>query len=177
MVGIRKEMRQQDRDSDLVKVEKLMVRIGIFSLLYSLPTLVVIACCIYEYQYLELWTPNVKCKQNARTGPDAVCYEWSQPRPRVEIYMLKIFMNLVVGITCGMWVLSRKTFSTWRRFLTCGLLKGPGSKFVAYQPATVHQPTPAVSVPLINLNLRSTSSSQARYGFQTRTASEASAKL
>lgn len=180
MVGIRKqlrkEMRPQEREENVLKVEKLMVRVGIFALLYSLPAIVVIVCYIYEYRYLELWTLRDHCK-HPRTDVE-VCREWSLPRPRVEIYMLKIFMSLVVGVTCGMWVLSKKTFATWRKLLTCGLLKGPGPKYVAYQPTVGRQTTttPAVAVPLMSLNLHSSGSSGTRYGFQpTRTASEVSA--
>ncbi|PVD28126.1 hypothetical protein C0Q70_10708 [Pomacea canaliculata] len=36
--------------------------------------------------------------------------------PTVEVYMLKIFMSLVVGITSGMWIWSSKTVSSWKNF-------------------------------------------------------------
>jgi frizzled protein 9/10 len=34
--------------------------------------------------------------------------------PTVAVFMLKIFMSLVVGITSGVWVWSSKTFQTWQ---------------------------------------------------------------
>ncbi|KAG7173525.1 Frizzled-10-like [Homarus americanus] len=42
--------------------------------------------------------------------------------PSVEIFMLKVFMSLVVGITTGMWIWSSKTVLLWQKFFkgVCG---------------------------------------------------------
>jgi frizzled protein 4 len=83
------------------KLEVLMVRIGIFSVLYTVPATCVIACYIYEYTNRKVWYSN----QHTTS-------------PNIEIFMLKIFMSLVVGITSGMWIWTTKTLSSWKTFCT-----------------------------------------------------------
>ncbi|CAL1534636.1 unnamed protein product [Lymnaea stagnalis] len=79
------------------KIEALMVRIGIFSVLYTVPAACVIGCLLYEYFSRGSW---YSVSSNAS--------------PNVEIFMLKLFMSLVVGITSGLWVWSTKTLGSWR---------------------------------------------------------------
>lgn len=79
------------------KLEALMVRIGIFSVLYTVPAACVIGCLLYEYTSRNDWYS-----------------EKSKATPNIEIFMLKLFMSLVVGITSGIWVWSTKTMGSWR---------------------------------------------------------------
>ena len=94
---IRRHMKNDGTKTD--KLEVLMVRIGIFSVLYTVPATCVVACYFYEYSSRASWVA---------AGSDAV--------PNIEIFMLKIFMSLVVGITSGMWIWSTKTLNSWRKF-------------------------------------------------------------
>ncbi|XP_038077572.1 frizzled-4-like [Patiria miniata] len=92
---IRSVMKNDGTKTD--KLERLMVKIGLFSVLYTVPATIVVACHFYERSHRTVWliaglTPNV------------------------EVYMLKIFMSLVVGVTSGMWIWSAKTLVSWRRF-------------------------------------------------------------
>lgn len=82
------------------KLEVLMVRIGIFSVLYTVPAACVIACLLYEYTNRQDWY-----SRNSNSSPN------------IEIFMLKVFMSLVVGITSGIWTWSSKTIHSWRKFL------------------------------------------------------------
>nr|NVI73969.1 frizzled 2 [Cucujiformia] len=43
------------------KLEKLMIRIGIFSVLYTVPATIVIGCHLYENAYHEDWLKSVAC--------------------------------------------------------------------------------------------------------------------
>ncbi|XP_037075320.1 frizzled-1-like [Pollicipes pollicipes] len=105
------------------KLEKLMIRIGVFSVLYTLPATLVIACLFYEQAFHDLWTlgwqeqhcgPRSKyaipCPPRAAAGP--------RPQPRFAFFLVKYVMLLIVGITSGFWVWSRKTLQTWGRL--CG---------------------------------------------------------
>uniref|UniRef100_A0A8C3PKB0 Frizzled class receptor 9 n=1 Tax=Calidris pygmaea TaxID=425635 RepID=A0A8C3PKB0_9CHAR len=83
---IRKIMKTGGTNTE--KLEKLMVKIGVFSILYTVPATCVIVCYFYE-------------RLNASV-------------PTVAVFMLKIFMSLVVGITSGVWVWSSKTLQTWQ---------------------------------------------------------------
>ena len=89
--------RQQTRHKNNDKLEVLMVRIGIFSVLYTVPATCVVASLFYEYSSREQWLKRA-----------------ADSRPNIEIFMLKIFMSLVVGITTGMWIWSGKTVATWK---------------------------------------------------------------
>ncbi|KAI4812027.1 hypothetical protein KUCAC02_014883 [Chaenocephalus aceratus] len=80
------------------KLEKLMVRIGIFSVLYTCRCgTIVIACYFYEQAFRE---------------------QWRGPGPDFTVFMIKYLMTLIVGITSGFWIWSGKTLNSWRRFYT-----------------------------------------------------------
>lgn len=112
---IRKQVRNDGVKTD--KLEVLMVRIGIFSVLYTVPAACVIGCLCYEYANRESWYSKN-----------------SQNSPKIEFFMLKIFMSLVVGITSGMWIWSTKTINSWRHFLgkLCFYTKKPERKQYEY---------------------------------------------
>uniref|UniRef100_A0A8C6U501 Frizzled class receptor 9b n=1 Tax=Neogobius melanostomus TaxID=47308 RepID=A0A8C6U501_9GOBI len=94
---IRKVMKTEGTNTE--KLEKLMVKIGIYSILYTVPATCVIVCYFYERLNMDYW--NNDCSL-----PSSV--------PTVAVFMLKIFMSLVVGITSGVWVWSSKTLQTWQ---------------------------------------------------------------
>ncbi|XP_074662606.1 frizzled-5-like [Tubulanus polymorphus] len=88
------------------KLEKLMIRIGVFSVLYTVPATIVIACYFYEQHFRESWETSHNCR----------CLTAEPIRPDYSVFMLKYFMCLVVGITSGFWIWSGKTLDSWRRF-------------------------------------------------------------
>ncbi|KYN00965.1 Frizzled-5 [Cyphomyrmex costatus] len=85
------------------KLEKLMIRIGVFSVLYTLPAGVVLGCHMYESTLRDEWLSSLACPCHPRT------------RPLYSILMLKYFMALAVGITSGVWIWSGKTVDSWKR--------------------------------------------------------------
>lgn len=123
---IRNVIKQQGHNK-IEKLEKLMIRIGIFSVLYTVPATIVIACLFYEQHYRHSWemTRLCPCMQGG-TEPD------------YSIFMLKYFMCLVVGITSGIWIWSHKTIESWRKFYRrlcfCGSRHNGVSEPI-YQPA------------------------------------------
>lgn len=88
------------------KLEKLMIRIGVFSVLYAVPAGVVIGCLAYEAGGYEGWLRRVACGGSC-PGAGA--------RPLYSALILKYFMALAVGITSGVWIWSGKTLDSWRR--------------------------------------------------------------
>ncbi|OCT61360.1 hypothetical protein XELAEV_18047383mg [Xenopus laevis] len=102
---IRSVIKQGGTKTD--KLEKLMIRIGIFSVLYTVPATIVVACYIYEQHYREHWekTHNCSCPGDKQ-----------RYRPDYAVFMLKYLMCLVVGITSGVWIWSGKTLESWKRF-------------------------------------------------------------
>ncbi|KOC61754.1 Frizzled-5 [Habropoda laboriosa] len=85
------------------KLEKLMIRIGVFSVLYTLPAGVVLACHMYETALRNEWLASLACPCRSRA------------RPLYSVLMLKYFMALAVGITSGVWIWSGKTVDSWKR--------------------------------------------------------------
>lgn len=91
---IRSNLQKDGAKTD--KLERLMVKIGVFSVLYTVPASTVIGCYLYQ---LSHWGDF-----RANTRDSYVASE-----------MLRIFMSLLVGITSGMWIWSAKTLHTWQR--------------------------------------------------------------
>ncbi|XP_066138925.1 frizzled-2 [Euwallacea fornicatus] len=87
------------------KLEKLMIRIGIFSVLYTVPATIVIGCHLYENAFHAEWLKSLACS----------CSNVPKPKPLYSVLMLKYFMALAVGITSGVWIWSGKTLDSWRR--------------------------------------------------------------
>lgn len=100
------------------KLEKLMVRIGIFSVLYTVPATIVIACYFYEQAFREKWTITwhaTSCDAMAITCPPTEMVG-SKPWPDFNVFMIKYLMTVIVGITSGVWIWTGKTFNSWRMF-------------------------------------------------------------
>lgn len=102
---IRNVIKQQGR-TKTEKLEKLMIRIGVFSVLYTVPATIVIGCYFYEQLNAARWEESLVCPCKGREGR----------RPDYSVLMLRYFMTLVVGITAGFWIWSGKTLGSWRRF-------------------------------------------------------------
>lgn len=102
---LRTVIRQQVRNkADKHGLEKLMVRILLFSVLYIIPTIIVICCNWYEYHNRSHWELNHNCPCLLRNDV-----------PFVRVYLLKYCMTLGIGIVTFCWILSGKTFDSWNR--------------------------------------------------------------
>ncbi|XP_056297695.1 frizzled-4 [Pseudoliparis swirei] len=91
---IRSNLQKDGAKTD--KLERLMVKIGVFSVLYTVPASAVIGCYLYQ---LSHWGEFRAAPRDSYVASE----------------MLRIFMSLLVGITSGMWIWSAKTLHTWRR--------------------------------------------------------------
>ncbi|XP_061673229.1 frizzled-10 [Syngnathoides biaculeatus] len=121
LFNIRKIMKTEGENTD--KLEKLMVRIGVFSVLYTVPATCVIACYFYEHLNMDHWRALAvqhECRDDG--GPESECLLKTSV-PAVEVFMVKIFMLLVVGITSGMWIWTSKTLQSWQNVFSRKLQK------------------------------------------------------
>lgn len=119
---IRKVMKTEGENTD--KLEKLMVRIGVFSVLYTVPATCVIACYFYERLNMDYWkvlAGEQRCMEGINGSGEECTMKSSIPA--VEIFMVKIFMLLVVGITSGMWIWTSKTLQSWQNVFSRKLRK------------------------------------------------------
>lgn len=145
LLRIRNDLRQDGVSTNIRKLEKLMAKIGVFSALYTVPATCVIGCYFYERINFKQWrgqAMGMSCPLDSSppSVPHETSHECSLDRsiPAVEVYMLKLFMSLVIGITSGMWIWSEKTLTSWRTFCTRRFFRRKGSNFhVEYHPAPV----------------------------------------
>lgn len=116
---IRTVMKHDGTKTD--KLEKLMIRIGVFSVLYTVPALIVLACLFYEQAYMDSWMVTWHkdiCGQNPFSIPCPTGARARTPkyRPVFEVFMIKYLMAMIVGITSSFWIWSGKTIISWRQF-------------------------------------------------------------
>lgn len=100
------------------KLERLMVRIGVFSVLYTVPATIVIACFFYEQAFRPHWERSWlghNCRSLAIPCP---MHPGPRMTPDFTVYMIKYLMTLIVGITSGFWIWSGKTLHSWHKFYT-----------------------------------------------------------
>uniref|UniRef100_A0A8C2Y6A2 Frizzled class receptor 8 n=1 Tax=Coturnix japonica TaxID=93934 RepID=A0A8C2Y6A2_COTJA len=117
---IRSVIKQQGGPTKTHKLEKLMIRLGLFTVLYTVPAASVVACLFYEQHNRPRWEATHNCPCLRDQQPDQA------RRPDYAVFMLKYFMCLVVGITSGFWIWSGKTLESWRALCTrcCWASKG-----------------------------------------------------
>lgn len=116
------------------KLEKLMVRIGIFSVLYTLPAVAIIACFVYEYLHHDDWMlhwhargmrlpsatdtfegiSSVNCLNSASNSVSSA--KMAKGVPEITFFLIKYLSFFVVGIVSGIWIWSSKTVRSWGNF-------------------------------------------------------------
>lgn len=128
LIKIRTVMKQDGSKTD--KLEKLIIRIGVFSVLYTVPMTIIIACLFYEQHYFPSWmvqwqehlcqNPEYKAKWQIPCPTNAPT---TVPKPDFSVYMIKYLMILVIGTVSGFWVWTEKTIQTWGNFFRrlCGI--------------------------------------------------------
>uniref|UniRef100_A0AAV2K033 Uncharacterized protein n=1 Tax=Knipowitschia caucasica TaxID=637954 RepID=A0AAV2K033_KNICA len=94
-------------------LERLILRIGVFTALYALPAAVTVACHMYEHQHRRAWEEALTCSC-AQGGAQL----------RYAAFMLKYLMSLSAGISTGAWLWSLKTVDMWSSVCTQSCWKG-----------------------------------------------------
>lgn len=129
----------KDDYSKREKIEKLMIRIGVFSILYTVPAISVIGCLFYEQanrdkwqqSWFEGWKRQQSCfdekKGTMKVDLDCPDYPIVNDKPDFTVFMVKYLMFLIVGITSGFWIWSSKTINAWRKFYLSVIVFGRGT--------------------------------------------------
>lgn len=105
--------------TDTEKLEHLMMRIALFSLLYVCPTVVLLSCHWYERQNLRSWQLtwlNDICLKREFSIPCPSDSDIRPTRPYFSIFFLKYLSAVMAGIASGFWVYSEKTLTEWANF-------------------------------------------------------------
>lgn len=135
-------------------LEKLMLKIGVFSSLYLIPASILLGCYFYIYIYNDRWNKTWMLSERGREyGFNPTCEieqeiaEKGERLPNFTFFMLRYFMSLIVGVTCGFWIWSDKTLNSWCKFvrsITCRD-KAPASQVQERRELTRGNPLLSVS--------------------------------
>ncbi|XP_063723039.1 frizzled-2-like [Symsagittifera roscoffensis] len=133
------------------KLEKLMIRIGVFSLFYMAPAIMLISCFLYEYKYRLSWQRNwwhSNCASYQNVGEYEECFYSQSSRSAIQsggsdffsdpgtnsrttanfyVFLFRYFVTLAVGVTSSFWLWSKKTFDSWRNVLCMNSVSTAGS--------------------------------------------------
>uniref|UniRef100_A0A1I7XP12 Frizzled-4 n=1 Tax=Heterorhabditis bacteriophora TaxID=37862 RepID=A0A1I7XP12_HETBA len=128
MVRIRSYIKLQhaDVDKNISKLEKLMFRVSGFAVMYALPTAASAAILCYQAMQMPVWLDNWythHCLLSDRatfgfTMPRTSCHQRSEtnaPGPEVFLIYAKYLSQLIVGITCAVWICSAKTVGSYQK--------------------------------------------------------------
>lgn len=112
---IRTVMKHEGTKTD--KLERFMVRIGTFSVVYVVPQFILIICLFYEqknyFNWLQTWKSENKYYSTANQSVNQ-----ERMRPRYEIFIIKYTCMLAIGVISACWVLNSKTIHSWRKFFS-----------------------------------------------------------
>lgn len=119
-------------------LEKLMLRIGVFVVIYIVPALIVISAYIYELDSRPNWRRVSQPKDN--------CSDCSEPN--VGVFMARVFFQLIVGILSGCWIWTKKTVESWKVFFRRLMRRKESPQIANYgiETGTVERPNSANSM-------------------------------
>lgn len=94
------------------KLEQLMVRLLVFTILFLLPEVTYLVCTIYESWHRPWWKSLALLSAlDCRTCSHEPVYHTAS----LQVVLLRIVSNLMVVLCCIMWVCSGKTWRTWMK--------------------------------------------------------------
>jgi frizzled protein 5/8 len=125
---IKQQQHEQRMHFNTNRLENLMLRIGVFAVLYTVPTTCLIACNLYEQHYRVEWENSLICKQNevllnVQLTSDHPCFLYSmdkteaRKKPEFAIFMIKYLSCMTIGILSGFWIWTHKTLCSWKYFV------------------------------------------------------------
>uniref|UniRef100_A0A8C2ZC23 Frizzled class receptor 7 n=1 Tax=Cyclopterus lumpus TaxID=8103 RepID=A0A8C2ZC23_CYCLU len=102
--------------TETAALDRLMVRIGAFGVLYAVPAAAVIACCLYEQAFRPRWERTWHMKTCEHFAVPCPSGNFAPLTPHFTVFMVKYLMTLIGGITSGFWIWSGKTLQSWLQF-------------------------------------------------------------
>lgn len=99
-----------------------------FSLGYSIPASIVLACYYYEVKNYDHWINTWLIQQSELNSATVQKYcslenniflKENPQEPLLWIFLIKYVVQMILGIICGLWVSSMKTVYQWFNFCGC----------------------------------------------------------
>ena len=118
------------------QLEKLMVKVGTFAVLYTVPSTCVVACWFYEALYARRWRQaslHAPCSAVLAADMQWDCRLAVSMAP-MAVGALRVLASLTAGATAFVWFCSRKTFRSWHRLFSVAARKLATSR----DPSTSH---------------------------------------
>jgi len=118
MFRIRHDLLEASALVGMRQLEKLMVKIGAFAVLYTVPATCVVACWFYEALYARRWRQvslHTPCLPVLAAEVEWDCRLPASIAP-MAVGALRVLASLAAGATSFVWVCSSKTLRSWRRF-------------------------------------------------------------
>ncbi|CAL4082238.1 unnamed protein product [Meganyctiphanes norvegica] len=91
----RTRLKQEGLKTD--RVDVMAARVGVVAVLYMVPATCQVGATFYEFVERERWLHDATV------------------RPNMEVFMLKIFMSLAVGIMGGLFLVNARALNAWRQ--------------------------------------------------------------
>ena len=92
------------------RLQRLIIRILVYSLLYIIPNVIYLCLCIYELAERGQWESS--CSSSSDKSVEC------SSSPQFAALLMKYLMLFIVGIFSTFWVISWKTFLAWQKFFT-----------------------------------------------------------
>jgi hypothetical protein len=90
------------------RLQRLIIRIIVYALLYIVPNVIYLCLCLYELAQRQYWEISyIKCEVNE------AC-----PGPQFVALLMRYLMLFIIGIFSTFWVISWKTLLAWKKFFT-----------------------------------------------------------
>ena len=140
------------------RLERLMLRIGVFSVLYTVPAALVVASLAYEQYRRDSWERALvcPCRPDPGVNPPPPTFaaaaadiqgEEYRDVPSYDLLLLRFIMSLAVGVTSAGWVCSKKTLRAWQAVLRCRRPAEQGRETGEHAPPPLPPPPGAFSRP------------------------------
>lgn len=95
------------------KLERLMARLGLFSVLHAVPAAAVVCCHVYELRMRPHWETAWRVKTCAYFDVPCPTENTRNVTPDLSVFLIKESMTMIGGVTSGVWIWSWKTLQSW----------------------------------------------------------------
>ena len=111
LIHIRIQIRRDSVKSN--RLQRLIIRIFVYSLLYVVPSFVFLCLVLYEIVNRSSWELAYNLEPGCR-GEVGPCSN----QPTFIAFLLRYLMLFIIGIFSTFWVISWKTFLAWKKFFS-----------------------------------------------------------
>ena len=109
LVNIHRQLQRDPQKSR--KLGRLIMRIGIYSLLYIIPNVILLILYLYDLASNENWQLSYA---ETCSGNEKECN--SPASPTFAAFIIRYIMLFAIGVCSTSWILSSKTVAAWKKF-------------------------------------------------------------